>query len=193
MLADYRGKGGLFGKLADAVPEGTSSSGFTTPLNGPFRSIGPPDAQLVEVQRARCFQTGRYSVGDRGLHSVTEQAADDVSLPHYFGAAQDAARRVMEVSAAKRDTALLDYFVVRKTMGWAIHRFFGDPGLEVAATRFATPDHQAAIELLRQRLADPRFASALNPLSRAEIEVLVAAPQDFVSCTARRAREQKKA
>jgi Zn-dependent protease with chaperone function len=195
MLADYRGKGGIFGKLADAVPEeGTNSSGITTRANGTFSSVRPPDAQLAEVQRARCFQTDLpYSVGDRGLHSVTEQPGNDVSLPRYFGAAQDAARRVMEVSAAKRDSALLDYFAVRKTMSWVIHRFFGDPGLEVAATRFATPDHQAAIALLRQRLADPGFASALNPLNRAEINVLAATPQDFISCTARRAQGPKKA
>jgi Zn-dependent protease with chaperone function len=194
MLVDYRGKGGLFGKLADALPEeGTNASGITTRSNGTFSSVTPPDVKLAEVQRARCFQTDRYSVGDRGLHSVTEQPGYDISLPHYFGASQDAARRVMEVSAAKRDAALLDYFVARKTMGWAIHRFFGDPGLEVAATRFATPDHQAAIALLRQRLADPGFASALNPLNRAEIDLLATAPQDFISCIARRAQAAKKA
>ena len=45
--------------------------------------------------------------------------------------------------------------------------------------------------LLRERLADPGFASALSPLERAELELLAAAPLDFVSCTARRA--QKKA
>jgi Zn-dependent protease with chaperone function len=194
MLAEYRGKDGIFGKLADARPEaGTDGSGITTRANGTFNSVTPPEVKLAEVQRARCFQTDSYAVGDRGLHSVTEQPGDVISLPRYFGAAQDAARRVMEVSAAKRDAALLDYFVARKTMSWAIHRFFGDPGLEIAATRFATPDHQAAIALLRQRLTDTGFASALNPLNRAEIEVLAAATQDFVSCTARRAQEQKKA
>jgi hypothetical protein len=99
----------------------------------------------------------------------------------------------MEASAAERDTALLDYFTARKTMSWVIHRFFGDPGLAVAATRYAGPDHQAVIALLRQRLTDPGFATALSPLKRAEIEVLAAAPLDFVTCIARRAQGQKKA
>jgi hypothetical protein len=74
-----------------------------------------------------------------------------------------------------------------------IHRFFGDPGLQVAAPRYAGPEHQAAIALLRQRLTDPGFASALNPLERAEIDLLAAAPQDFISCIARRTQAPKKA
>jgi Zn-dependent protease with chaperone function len=195
-LAAHRGKDNVFGKLADAMPEVglDSKTGIYTRANGTFSNKPSADDLVGEVRRARCFQTDRhYAVGDRGLHSVTEKPSEDVSLPRYLAATQDAARRVMEVSAAKRDDALLDYFVARKTMGWVIHRFFGDPGLEVATTRYAAPDHQAAIALLRQRLADPGFASALNPLNRAELELLAAAPQDFVSCVARRAQGQKKA
>jgi hypothetical protein len=92
---------------------------------------------------------------------------------------------VGEASSAERDAALLGYFKSRKSMGQVIHRFFGDPGLQVAAARYAGPEHQAAIALLRERLADPGFAPALSPLERAEIELLAAAPLDFVSCVAR--------
>ena len=46
---------------------GTNSSGITTRSNGTFSSVTPPAVKLAEVQRARCFQTGPYSVGDRGL------------------------------------------------------------------------------------------------------------------------------
>src|SRR5262249_24346149 len=102
-----------------------------------------------------------------------------------------AARRVAEASPAERDRRLLDYFTMRKSMGEVIHRFFGDPGLEAEAARYTAPEHQAAIALLRERLTDPGFASALRPPARAELEVLGATPQDFISCTARRA--QKKA
>ena len=45
---------------------------------------------------------------------------------------------------------------------------------------------------LRGRLADPGFAPKLKPLERAELELLAAAPLDFVSCTARRAQGPKK-
>jgi hypothetical protein len=93
---------------------------------------------------------------------------------------------------ANRDLRLIDYFKVRKLMGETIHRFFGDPGLQVAAQRHAGPEHEVAIALLRQRLSDPGFASKLSPLERAEIELLAAAPQDFISCTARRAQGSKK-
>ena len=97
-----------------------------------------------------------------------------------------------EASPAERDPRLLDYFKVRKTMGAVIHRFFGDPGLQAAAARYAGPEHQTAIALLRQRLTDPDFASALSPMERAELELLAAAPLDFVSCVARRAQGQNK-
>jgi hypothetical protein len=76
-------------------------------------------------------------------------------------------------------------------MGEVIHHFFGDPGLQVAAARYAGPAHQAAIALLRERLAVPGFASPLSPLERAEIELLATAPQDFISCVARRGRNGK--
>jgi hypothetical protein len=95
---------------------------------------------------------------------------------------------VGEASSAERDAALLDFFKSRKSMGQVIHRFFGDPGLQVAAAHYASPGHQAAIAVLRERLAVPGFASALSPLERAEIELLAAAPLDFVSCVARRGK-----
>ena len=41
--------------------------------DGTFSTVAPPDVKLAEVQATRCFQTETYSVGDRGLHSVTEQ------------------------------------------------------------------------------------------------------------------------
>jgi len=132
-------------------------------------------------------------VGDRGLHSVTEQARQDdtISLPRYLALADAAARRVREASSAERDSALLDFFKSRKTLGEVIHRFFGDPGLQVAAERYAGPEHQSAIALLRERLTDPGFGSGLSPLERTELELLAATPLDFVSCIARRG--QKKA
>jgi hypothetical protein len=196
-LAAHRGEGGIFGKLADAMPEvGHNSSGVTTRPDGTFSSVTPPDVKLAEVQRARCFQTDRpYSVGDSGLHSVTEQPRhrDDISLARYLGYNDAAARNVAEAATpADRDLRLLDYFNVRKLMGEVIHRFFGDPGLRVAAERSATPEHETAVALLRQRLTDPGFAPALKPLERAELEVLAATPLDFVSCIARRAPGQNK-
>ena len=143
---------------------------------------------MPRSESARCFQTDRYSVGDRGLHAVTERPreGDTISLPRYLALSDAAARRVTQASAAERDAAILGYFKSRKTLGGVIHRFFGDPGLLVAGARLAGPEHQAAITLLRERLTDPGFASALSAVERAELEVLAAAPQDFISCTARR-------
>jgi hypothetical protein len=132
-------------------------------------------------------------VGDRGLHSVTEQPGRDISLPRYLGYNDAAARNVMDSAPASRDLRIVEYFDVRKLMSETIHRFFGDPGMQIAAARAVGPDHEGAIAWLRQRLSDPGFVSKLGPLKRAEAEILVAAPQDFVSCIARRGQGQKKA
>jgi Zn-dependent protease with chaperone function len=195
MLAAHRGESNIFGKVADAMPEvGTDSSGVTLRADGTFTSVTPPNVKLAEVQRARCFQTSPYSVGDAGLHSVTEEPRGDISLPRYLGYIDASARNVADAATpADRDLRLVEYFKVRKLMGEVIHRFFGDPGLQLAATRYAGAEHQVPVALLHERLTDSGFASKLSPLERAEIDLLVAAPQDFISCTARRAQGPKKA
>jgi Zn-dependent protease with chaperone function len=193
MLAAHSNDAGLIGQIAKSMTEAPEGMYVTSP--GTFTSVAPPLVRLAEIQRGRCFYTDHYAVGDRGLHAVTEQPRhrDDISLPGYLAHSDAAARSVAEASPADRDPRLLDYFKVRKTMGAVIHRFFGDPGLQLEAARYAAPEHQAAIALLRGRLADPGFAAALSPLERAELDVLAATPHDFISCTARRAQGQKKA
>jgi hypothetical protein len=188
MFAAHRGDAGLIGMLAKSMTEPPEGMYVVSP--GTFTNVKPPEVRLAEVRAGRCFHTDSYAVGDRGLLAVTEQHRHDstISLPRYLAWGDDAARRVGEASSAERDAALLDFFKSRKSMGQVIHRFFGEPGLQVAAVHYASPGHQAAIALLRERLAVPGFALALSPLERAEIELLAAAPLDFVSCVARRGK-----
>jgi hypothetical protein len=192
MLAARSGDDDLIGQIAKSMTQAPEGMYVVSP--GTFTSVAPPLVRLTEVRRGRCFYTDNYSVGDRGLYPVTHQprSRDDISLPGYLAHGDAAARSVAEASSAERDTRLLDYFKVRKTMFTVIHRFFGDPGLQAAAARYAGPEHETAIALLRQRLTEPGFASALNAIERAELEFLAASPLDFVSCVARRAQEQKK-
>ena len=129
---------------------------------------------------------GGRSRSARGDGAAEE--GDTISLPRYLALGDAAARRVGAASSAERDTALLDFFKSRKTLGEVIHRFFGDPGLQEAAVRYGYYAHQTAIAMLRERLTDPGFGSALNALERAELKVLAADPMDFISCTARRGR-----
>jgi len=191
MLVAHSGDAGLIGKIAKSMTEAPEGMYVVSP--GTFTNVPPPAVRLAEIQRGRCFLTENYSVGDRGLYAVTEEPRGDISLPRYLGYSDAAARSVTQATPAERDRRLVEYFNVRKTMGFVIHRFFGDPGLQAAVARNAGPEHQAAIALLRERLNDPGFAPALSPLERVELDLLAAAPQDFVSCTARRAQGQKKA
>jgi Zn-dependent protease with chaperone function len=191
MLEAHRGGGGLLGKLAGERTKPPADRRYAR-ADGTFTNVPPPEVRLAEVQKARCFQTERYSVGDRGLRSVTKEPreGDTISLPRYLALNDAAARRVTEAAPAERDATILAYFKSRKTLGGVIHRFFGDPGLQVARARYAGPEHESAIAALRDRLADPGFAPALTTVERAELEVLGAAPLDFISCTARRGRTQ---
>jgi hypothetical protein len=197
MLAPHSGEGNILGMLVNQrAGVRRTNSGVEIRPDGTFSNVASPDVELAEVKQLRCFETDAYSVGDRGLHSVTEQPSigDTISLPLYLSFTDVAANhaRVTALATpaapAERDAAILAYFESRKTMGWVIHRFFGDPGLAVAAARYAEPEHQAVIALLRERLTDPGFAPGLGPLERAELEVLAAAPLDFVSCTARKGK-----
>ena len=189
MLEAHSHDDGMVGKVARSMTEAPEGMYVESP--GTFTNVKPPAVRLAEVRAGRCFFTDNYSVGDRGLRSVTEQPRDDISLPRYLGYSDAAAQRVAEASPAERDSRLVDYFKMRKSMGEVIHRFFGDPGLQLAAARYAEPEHQSAIALLRERLTDPTFAPALKPLERAEIELLAADPLDFISCTARRGPQSK--
>jgi hypothetical protein len=189
MLAAHEGESNILG-LVTAQRAGVRQelSERRERSGGAFSSAASPEAEVAEVRSERCFQTERYSVGDRGLHSVDERPAEGetISLLRYLALGDAAARRVQEAPAADRDTALLDYFKSRKNLGQVIHRFFGEPGLRVAKARYAGPAHANAAAVLRRRLADPQFANGLSPLERAEIELLAADPLNFVSCTARR-------
>ena len=182
----HRGEENILGMIAEQRARVRQSGrGAQERSDGTFSSDAEPETKLAEVLSERCFQTDRYRVGDRGLHSVTEED-DTFSLPRWLAHGDKMARRVEEASPAERDAALLDYFKSRKTHGETIHHFFGDPGLQVATARYAGPAHGGAVALLRQRLTDPLFASELSALERAELELLASDPLDFVSCTARR-------
>ena len=183
----------------------TSDRGGSDPLaklaKGVARQAAPDrperptssEGKLAEVRGRHCFQTKPYSVGDRGLHPVDKPATLDEthSLARWLAHGDGVARRVAEAPPEARDEALLAYFRHRKTHGETIHRSFGVAGMEVARARYAEPAHQIAIGWLRQRLSESGFASGLSPLERAEVELLAAHPQDFISCTERRQRLAK--
>jgi Zn-dependent protease with chaperone function len=192
MLEAHSGDGGMVGQVARSMTQAPEGMYVIHP--GTFTNVKPQEVRLAEVKAGRCFYTDNYSVGDRGLHSVTERPSDDISLPRYLGYNDAAARNVTEAATpGDRDLRLMDYFKVHKLMGETIHRFFGDPGLQLAMAQYDAPEDQAAIALLRERRADPGFVKSLSALERAELDLLATAPQDFIPCIARRSQGQKAA
>jgi Zn-dependent protease with chaperone function len=188
-IAHHRGKAGALADMGETTAY-RAEQGQQKRGDGSFGNVATPTVKLAEMRSARCFQTSGYKVGDRGLHSVTEQPAKDatISLARWLAHGDRMARRVGESDPAGRDGALFDYVRTRKSHGEVIHRFFGSPGLTVARAHYEAPMHANAIAILRDRLTDPGFGPSLKPLERAEVELLAADPLDFVSCTARRER-----
>ena len=183
-----RGEGGLMGLPANGFAH-RSSRDYKWP-DGSRRSYPPPEVAAAQVRAERCFQTDHYSVGDRGLHAVSEKPSEHetISLPRWLAITEWAAQAVMTASPERRDEALKAYVKDRKTKMEVIHRFFGEPGLAAASEAFAGPSHQDAIKVLSSRLTDRRFTSGLGAVDAAEMHLLAESPEDFISCVARRAR-----
>ena len=100
MLTEHSGDAGLIGKIAKSMTD--PGEGMYAPSPGTFTNVTPPLLRLAEIERSRCFQSGPYSVGDRGLHSVTEEPSGDISLPRYLAFSDDAARRMPLLQRATR-------------------------------------------------------------------------------------------
>jgi Zn-dependent protease with chaperone function len=188
LAAGLRTEGGLVGMMAESMAGQTS--GTDERSDGTFSNVPPVHVQIAQTRDQRCYQTDGYGVGDRGLRSVTKKPRehDNINLPRWLAHADDVASRAISANAGERDAALLGYFETRKTLGQSIHRFFGEPGLQVAAVRFDQPVHSNAVAAIRDRLRNPAFASRVSQLERAELELLAGSPQDFITCKARRDR-----
>ena len=119
MLEAHSGDDGLVGKVARSMTEAPEGMYVVSP--GTFTNVKPPAVRLAEIRAGRCFDVESYSVGDRGLHSVTEQPRDDISLPRYLGYSDAAARSVTEAATpADRDLRLVDYLLLPRLI-WMAH------------------------------------------------------------------------
>ena len=96
MLAAHRGKGEHPRHAGRAAWRGADQAACTSGPTGPSATSRRRSRSSPRCESARCFQTDRYSVGDRGLHAVTERPreGDTISLPRYLALSDAAARRV---------------------------------------------------------------------------------------------------
>lgn len=154
---------------------------------------------LPPVQ-ARCFVTDSYGVGDRGLHRVERIDANLVEA-YRSGRRSDGSRIVLErylasrlnsiqatnrPTIAERDRALLDYVRSRETLLMVAHRFFGEPGLTAMRRAYDSPEDRAVLASLRAgRDAGTLPFAAGETRLRGDVDLLLAAPADFIPCRAR--------
>ena len=166
MLAAHRGEDGLIGKLAESMAEQTK--GMYDVARRDLQKRCAAGRPACRGPGARCFQTELLGGRPRSARGDRAAGSDEISLPRYLAYGDAAARRVAEASSAERDSRSSRLFQSPQDDRQVIHRFFGDPGLQVAAARNAGPEHQTAIALLREQLTVPGFASALNAMERAD-------------------------
>ena len=160
------------------------------------------DLQGLALQspiRARCFNTDYYKVGDRGLHMVTMPdprlveefstgAAHDypeIQLERYLGIQLKSVRAVADAQQGQLDAALLSYVESRKLMLMTVHRFFGKHGLRLMQEAYDSLANHVVLNTIQRRLGERALALVGNQQAVAEIQFLLATPQDFIPCAAR--------
>jgi hypothetical protein len=188
-LAEYKGKKSYIGRMFAAIddpPAGMYSLG-----SGRFTNVPPDSVKLETARQNSCFDIEDYSVGDRGLHSIHEHdrgGDSDVSLTRYMGYIAKSVSSIDSAAPSRRDAVLKDYVAMRRSMISVIHRFYGEPGLDMAMSAYAMPAHAAIVAAIKERLADPAFSASLKPLERADYDLLTNRPDQFISCVARKTR-----
>jgi hypothetical protein len=177
---------------------GTFSSAGTPSRGTTPRSDAQRLARLDPVE-ARCFATQSYGVGDRGLRrlhppdptlveafvSGPEAGSGDIALERYLALKERSLRAVASAQAADLDATLLAYVGTRKSTLWVVHRFFDDAGLRLMQDAYDSPADRAVLGRLRDRLHEGSVALRADGKLAKEIDLLIAAPQEFVPCLAR--------
>jgi hypothetical protein len=188
-FAEYKGKKShivrMFAEMYNP-PEGWYSLG-----GGRFTNVPPDSVKLEKALRNSCFNSGDYSVGDRGLHSIHEHDSggdSDISLIRYMGYVAKSVSNVNSAGPQNRDAVLKSYFEMRRGMIETIHRFYGEPGLNMVMSTYTMPAHAAIVATIKERLTDPAFSASMSPLQRAEYDLLTSRPDQFITCVARETR-----
>ncbi|MGX7703779.1 M48 family metalloprotease [Methylobacterium sp. Gmos1] len=180
--AAVAGPAGAMLKAMAEPPEGMYSLGF-----GTFSSVPPPAVEAAEVQSKRCFRTRGYTPGEEGWHRVDAPPRHDgaFNIRRWLAHAEDRAEAAGAAAGDAADKPLKEYIEARKLFYEKVDHFFGEPGLTVLRAAYASPAHRRALERLRERLADPRWAAAQGPVALAEARLLATNPEAFVTCMAR--------
>ena len=152
---------------------------------GVFSTVMPPAVQIATTTQHKCF-LAKYKVGDRGLHKIDEpDRRGDISLSRYLGYIDRSLSNISSVGPENRDVMLKSYFTTRKLMHEVVHRFFGEPGLSIVQRQYARSEHNAVVDTIRERLADPAFTREIPAIEQAEYRLLVNDPANFITCVAR--------
>lgn len=184
---------GVSGKAAPAKPASAMLlPGFNELFeanDGQLSRFSPPAKIVNRMIEGRCFVNSPYKVGDMGLYSIDEpedRTGRSLTFTDYLQQADSAAPAALAAAAgAARDDELRYYVDRRKTLIEVAHRAYSRAGLQRMQQAYASKPHQAVIALLKARMADGKFYQPLSQVARAEYQLLVQTPDDFVTCASR--------
>ena len=106
-------------------------------------------------------------------------------MSRYLDQVAKSTRDARTSAPPRLDGELKNYFATRKGVVEAAHRHFGQPGLEMAQTAYAKPEHAPILAAISERLADPAFIASMPSHEIAEYQLLTSEPEKFITCVAR--------
>lgn len=195
------------GLFTRAIPLGSTFAAVSSSLEprsatASHRQAGKP--AVAQPREVRCFATVRYQVGDRGMYQVgspdealvrayadgRRSDSSEIRLERYLGMRLRALDRIAAAAPAEIDRALADYVETRKIVLQVVHRFFGDPGLDLMRGVYEGPADATVLSRLRERRAAGTLAPQLDADPNGDLDLLLAAPRDFIPCAARSTRKR---
>jgi hypothetical protein len=140
----------------------------------------PPEKLLIaELDQVGCFYTRTYSGPDGYGHFH-----DDGDLEPYRNTAENSRITLEERGTDAWRAWLRKYVEQRDSMLLGAYNEFGVNGVRSLQRTYASPEHAAVIELLREEATKPAFTNGMSNMERAEVRSLVRNPDRFLPCQA---------
>jgi Zn-dependent protease with chaperone function len=183
-IAEYRNGNGPMKSTCGSVSEGTiadqARAGMWHTGGSTFSSEAPDEAKIEYVKANRCFISHFRPMQSRvrGLDEVD----GDYSMANFLQSVERSRAEAETAPPDQQDDRLISYVQTRELIVGATWNLYGEAGQHMAESAFATPPHRAVLQKLGTRMSDPAFVAKLEPLRRAELEVIAANPDDFSIC-----------
>jgi Zn-dependent protease with chaperone function len=163
------------GQIADQARGGMWHTGGSS-----FSSEAPDAAKIDYVKANRCFIRSFEDMQSR-VRPLNE-IDGEYSMARFISQVDNARDQIASAPPVDLDDRLISYVTSRDLILGATWNLYGDAGYQMAQQAFSDPTHRAAVVKVGARMSDPAFVAKLEPVQRAEFEVIAQNPDDFQIC-----------